>query len=157
MNNCKTLNKLTLCILILAICFTTAITSCTLEPVNNNSQTQSAPVNTENQYNGVYVYSGKMGGRDFLMQISMEGKSLNGGYYFTDNPAEIKLTGKMTGEQSAELTELDAGGTNVASFTTKFNQGGTVTLTRTPANAANNAETLTVSPVANASSYQPLR
>ena len=157
MTKCNKLNALTLCIVILVACFTAAITGCTLEPVNNNGTTQSAPVNTQNQYNGVYVYSGKMGGRDFLLQISMEGKSLNGGYYFTDNPAEIKLTGKMTGEQSAELTELDAGGTNVATFTTKFNEGGTVTLTRTPANAANAAETLTVSPMANASSYQPLR
>lgn len=157
MTKCKKLNALTRRILILVACFTTAITSCNLEPVNNNGQTQSMPVNTENQYNGVYVYSGKMGGRDFMMQMSMQGKALNGGYYFTDNPAEIKLTGKMTGEQSAELTELDANGTSTATFTTKFNEGGTVTITRTPVNAANTAETLTVSPVANASSYQPLR
>ncbi|OWY25565.1 hypothetical protein C7N43_37050 [Sphingobacteriales bacterium UPWRP_1] len=133
--------------------------SCSVEPRGNENTETKTDAQAEappapKTFDGNFLYSGKLNGKDILVKIVVKDKTLSGGYYFLPDGKESKVSGKLTSDTTGEMTEVDANNQPVATFNGTFKPDGTADITRT-VTGSQTPEMFTITPFKDEGAYKP--
>ncbi|OWY22869.1 hypothetical protein C7N43_05190 [Sphingobacteriales bacterium UPWRP_1] len=135
------------------------ISSCSVEPRGNENTETKTEAQTDappapKTFDGNFLYSGKLNGKDILVKIVVKEKMLSGGYYFLPDGKESKVSGKLTSDTTGEMTEFDENNKPVATFNGTFKPDGTADITRT-VTGSQTPEMFTLAPFKDEGAYKP--